>query len=383
MKIPPVRISLIAILLLIYSYSFSQELEIIQINIGQGNSTLILGPVENGNRISVLYDCGQTLASSSNKDGGSIIYDVLKDNGVRSLDYLVISHYDADHLGGLIFGTNKSHRSSFSLGPNNVPGDDGDDDGDGQSDWLDAKNEKFDFSEWGLDDDIKIGKIVDRGDQSPPSSATFRKFKIFTQAVSERISLVDLSDIEDFQIDLGGGASIKCLAGNGYVLGKGKVDAAESENERSITFLVEYGGFDYLIGGDLIGKRGTDSGPEDARSEYYVGKYISDNNINIDVLVANHHGANNTSEMGFLNLIKAEYAIVSTGENRYGHPHPDHMERLLGSGVKKIYQTNPGDPKWTLSAFVRNRQVISNDHIVLTTDGNIYSINGVEFTCDN
>ncbi|MEQ6166936.1 MBL fold metallo-hydrolase [Ekhidna sp. MALMAid0563] len=366
-----------------YICSFGQELEIIQINIGQGNSTLILGPEMNGSRTSVLYDCGQTLTSGSDKDGGQIIYDVLRDKGVSELDYLVISHYDADHLGGLIYGTHNSHRSSFSLGPNNVPGAQGDDDNDGQSDWLDNSKEKFDFSEWGLDDDIKINKIIDRGDEDPPGSATFRKFKIFSQAVDQRISIIDLDGVQDLSIDLGGGATIKCLAGNGYVLGKGKVDNAESENERSIAFLVEFGAFDYLIGGDLIGKRGTESGPEDARLEYYVGKYLSDNNVNIDVLAANHHGANNTSELSFLNLIKAEYAIISTDENSYGHPHPDHLERLLGSGVMKVYQTNKGNPNWPLSSYVENRQVIVNSHIVLTTDGVSYSINGDTYVCDN
>ena len=201
--------------------------------------------------------------------------------------------------------------------------------------------------------------------------------------MEERISVDDLEDIRNFRIDLGGGATIKCIAANGYVIGKGEVEDAESENERSIAFLVEYGAFDYLIAGDLIGKRGTSSGPEDARLEYYVGKYISDNQINIDVLVANHHGANNTSELTFLNLIKPEYAIISVGENSYGHPHPDHLERLLGSGVIKIYQTNKGNPEWRLSRFVENRQVITNDHITLITDGVSYSINGDIYVCDN
>ena len=157
--------------------AYAQNLEIIQINIGQGNSTLILGPEVNGSRISVLYDCGQTLTASSDKDGGRIIYDVLNSQGVKELDYLVISHYDADHLGGLIYGTHSSHRSSFSLGPNNVSGAIGDDDGDDQADWLDNDYQKFDFSEWGLHDDIRIKRIIDRGNADPPGQPLSRNLK--------------------------------------------------------------------------------------------------------------------------------------------------------------------------------------------------------------
>ncbi len=364
-------------------YSNCQNLEIIHINIGQGSSTLILGPEENGRRISVLFDCGQTLSRTSDKDGGLIIYNLLNEKGIKILDYLVISHYDADHLGGLIYGENLSHRTSFSLGPNNVPGELGDDDNDGQGDWLDKNYNQFDFSEWGLSDDIKITNIVDRGDESTPSSAAFGKYLTFTQAVSERVSIITLSDIEDFQINLGNEVRISCLAGNGIVIGEGQIYNASSENERSIALLVQYNKFDYLIGGDLIGKRGTESGPEDARLEYYVGKYIENQDINIDVLVANHHGANNTSELGFLNLIKAENAIISVGENTYGHPHPDHLERLIGSGVARIYQTNLGSPKWPVSQLVKNKQFISNNHITITTDGENYSINNDHYVCDN
>ncbi|MEO9967171.1 MAG: hypothetical protein ABJF11_15335 [Reichenbachiella sp.] len=363
-------------------FSEAQELEITHINIGQGSSTLIQGPDSSGQRISVLYDCGQTLTKGSPKDGGKIIYDVLSNKGISELDYLIISHYDADYLGGIVFGTNNSHRTSFALGPNNVPGNLGDDDGNGKKDWLDSNNEKFDFPEWGLGDDIKIKKIIDRGDKKPSNSKTFKKYKIFTEA-TKRVSLDSLDDIQDFVIDLGGGAKMTCLSANGFVLGKGKVDKAESENERSISFLIEFGAFDYLLGGDLIGKRGTAQGPEDARLEYYVGKYLTDKSINIDAFQVNHHAANNTSELGFLNLIKAEVAIASVGKNGYGHPHPDNLERLLSSGVKGVYQTNKGKPAWTLSDYVKSRQVITNDHVVLITNGVSYRINEDVYICDN
>lgn len=42
---------------------------------------------------SVIIDCGE-------EDDGAEILDYLSDNGIKSVDYLLISHFDQDHVGG-------------------------------------------------------------------------------------------------------------------------------------------------------------------------------------------------------------------------------------------------------------------------------------------
>ena len=102
-------------------------LEIVNLRVGQGDSTLILGPPDDsGNRTTVLFDAGDI--STGDFDGVNILRTVLWKRGIREIDYLIISHDDADHLGGIAFGG--FHGTSFLLGINNVPGDSGDDDGD-------------------------------------------------------------------------------------------------------------------------------------------------------------------------------------------------------------------------------------------------------------
>ena len=109
----------------------AQELKIVNIRVGQGDATLIQGPVDaQGDRINVLFDAG----NRSQRDGGFILRAVLRRHGVEKLDYLVISHDDADHLGGV--GTGPGTGTSFLLGGNQVPGQRGDDDNDGIEDWL-------------------------------------------------------------------------------------------------------------------------------------------------------------------------------------------------------------------------------------------------------
>ena len=79
----------------------AQDLRIIHINVGQGDATLILGPVDpgSGERVSVLIDAGD-ITNGGDPDGGSLVGAVLEDNGVTELDYFVLTHYDSDHLGG-------------------------------------------------------------------------------------------------------------------------------------------------------------------------------------------------------------------------------------------------------------------------------------------
>ena len=69
------------------------------IDVGQGDSSLII--TENNKKI--LIDGGGSTDSSSNYDvGEDTLTPYLLDRGVKKLDYVMISHFDADHCQGLI-----------------------------------------------------------------------------------------------------------------------------------------------------------------------------------------------------------------------------------------------------------------------------------------
>lgn len=53
-----------------------------------------------------------------------------------------------------------------------------------------------------------------------------------------------------------------------------------------------------------------------------------------EVLKAAHHGSKNSTGEEFLKIVKPQYAVISAGrENRYGHPHPETLERLKEAGA--------------------------------------------------
>src|SRR5215472_1549465 len=58
------------------------------VDIGHGNVTFIIAPSGE----TTLLDCGPTRAASR-------IYDFMQQNGIKKIDYLVITHFEDDHMG--------------------------------------------------------------------------------------------------------------------------------------------------------------------------------------------------------------------------------------------------------------------------------------------
>lgn len=99
------KITKILAIVLIITIIFSNyihipnNLKIHFIDIGQGDSSLIITP----NNKKVLIDGGGTMNSSGNYDiGKNTLVPYLLDRGIKKLDYIMISHFDADHCQGLI-----------------------------------------------------------------------------------------------------------------------------------------------------------------------------------------------------------------------------------------------------------------------------------------
>lgn len=347
-----------------------EHLEIVNLRVGQGDSTLILGPADStGNRVTVLFDAGDI--STSNFDGGNILRTVLWRRGITEIDYLILSHDDADHLGGVAFGG--FHGTSFLLGFNNVPGNIGDDDGDGVEDWLEDDDIFVpDPEEFGTGDDVNVRHFVDYGDAiMRDDSKAIKKYQAFANAMGTRITINDQATVDAFEIDLGGGAVMTAYAANGFVRGRGsRVSRVNTPNERSLSFLISHGDFDFLLSGDLIGRT---AGSENARVEEAVGHAIVANGRNVDVLHVNHHGANNASSSSFLDLIKPEIAIISAGNrNTHEHPSNDALERLVRAGVYRIIQTAWGTTGENIPLHVRDHHAIWQQDVIVRSDGKDY-----------
>ena len=94
-------------------------------------------------------------------------------------------------------------------------------------------------------------------------------------------------------------------------------------HDAMLVFELEYRGKKILFMGDA-----------EKNSEHAL---VSQNTVgDVDVLKAGHHGSKTSSQSYFLQHIKPEYAIVSSGKNKYGHPNPDALSRLAAAGASVL-----------------------------------------------
>lgn len=91
-------------------------------------------------------------------------------------------------------------------------------------------------------------------------------------------------------------------------------------NEQGLTALATAGDFDLLITGDMAGQT------EQLLAQTYL---LPD----VEVLVVSHHGSRYSSDESFLRAITPDNAVISVGDNRYGHPAEETLRRLQAVGA--------------------------------------------------
>ncbi len=66
--------------------------------------------------------------------------------------------------------------------------------------------------------------------------------------------------------------------------------------------------------------------------------------LDVDLLKAGHHGSKTSTSEEFLRATTPEAAVISAGRrNRYGHPHPEVLERLVRFGIRVHRTDQDGD----------------------------------------
>mgnify|MGYP000567989499 CR=1 FL=1 len=103
-----------------------------------------------------------------------------------------------------------------------------------------------------------------------------------------------------------------------------EVPCLEAGNEASVVLELKDGAFQMLLTGDLEG-RGEEQLVESGTLE------------SCPILKAGHHGSKNSGSEDFLQIVKPRLTLISAGiENRYGHPHAETLERLRGIGSEVL-----------------------------------------------
>jgi competence protein ComEC len=106
------------------------------------------------------------------------------------------------------------------------------------------------------------------------------------------------------------------------------------QNDGSIVLKLNYGRHGFLFTGDAL-----PSNENELMAAWQ--DYLKSN-----VLKVAHHGSRFSSQEDFLDMVDPELAVVQVGEgNRYGHPAPEVLERLLVRGIDLRRTDQDGDIK--------------------------------------
>lgn len=119
-------------------------------------------------------------------------------------------------------------------------------------------------------------------------------------------------------VDLGSGITAQFLAPIN--------DSYTDANNYSAVLKVTYGSTSFLLTGDA-----------ETQSENEM--MAAGANLQSTVLKVGHHGSNTSTSDGFLNAVKPKYAVISVGDNSYGHPTEGTLTKLSQHGIS-VYRTD-------------------------------------------
>jgi len=92
-------------------------------------------------------------------------------------------------------------------------------------------------------------------------------------------------------------------------------------NDTSVVIRGIVGDSSYLLTGDIS---------SDVENELIFGNL----DLDVDVLKVAHHGSKNSTAIAFLQAASPEKAIISVGENSYGHPTEEILNRLSNMNIE-------------------------------------------------
>jgi beta-lactamase superfamily II metal-dependent hydrolase len=248
------------------------QLTIVQVAVRQGDAAVIQGP------------CGELGLIDTNRFRGDEVLAVLDSLGTRTLEWTSVSHYDADHLGGLV-------------GVATAPG-------------------------------VSVERAYDRGGpRTEHNTDTYRNYFDWATSPATTRMPVDIGD--SFTLCSGDQTvTLSVVSAGTDGTAAGGVTVTE-ENDKGLCLKVTYVEFDFATCGDV---NGTDEG-----SRTDVETAVSPSFGEVDFAKINHHGSAFSSNATFVDTLSPEAAVVSTGANGFGHPDPAVLQRWLAHG--DVYQT--------------------------------------------
>lgn len=259
----------------------AKTLRVTFLDVGQGDAAVIEAP---SGRVVVIDGGGRpgTDEREGSDPGSRVVVPFLRRRGVSTVDLLVATHPDDDHVQGLVAVAARLH-----------------------------VREALDSGFQGAADDGKAA----------PAAARLRALLRARRIPVRRAK-------RGQTIDLGGGARLEVLGPPETFLSGSPSDA----NENSVVLRLVYGRARVLFTGDAGGAAESD-----------LLRALPPSALRADILKAGHHGSKHSTSDAFLAAVRPSAAVLSAGrDNLYNHPSPEALSRLARRGVRAFRTDRQG-----------------------------------------
>ncbi len=241
------------------------------LDVGQGDAILIDSPTGN----QVLVDGGPAAGGAVLRALGAALpfYD-------RSLDLVIATHPDADHIGGL---------------------------------------------------PVVLERYQVRGFMEPGIVSETQTSQALAQALAAK-KITTILARRGQVIDLGRGAKLQILFPDEE--SERRAEQKNDTNAASIVAVLRYGATSAMLTGDA----------PIAVEDYLINLDRNNRaELDADILKAGHHGSRTSTSDEWLSATTPSVAIISAGKNnRYGHPHQETLARLTAHQIKTLATAGEG-----------------------------------------
>lgn len=240
-------------------YTFQNQTEIHFISVGQGDA------------IGIKFDNGKTMLIDSGvveyeKTLGYYLDNILLGKD-KTIDYLLLTHIDADHSGNMLYILNNYTVKKFYR-----------------------------------------PKVLSKVENPLSINSSTRFDNIISTAIAQGIEL-------EFNV-----AGLSLTEGNTTLTWLSPLypDSVSESNDFSPAIRLDYNGHSAMFTGDIS---------DDVEGELMDA--YSEDMLDVDILKLAHHGSAYSNSYDFLSATSPEYACVSVGKNTYGHPANKALNRIL------------------------------------------------------
>lgn len=294
--------------------------------------------IENDMPRNILIDggIGNTYKSTTNVKGDFYrVIEKIREYG-QFIDLLVLTHFDDDHIGGILRWLNKDKEASklikkvwFNSGKEIAKRFESDESKDldieiieGVDDFHTSPAQGIKFEKYLRDNDLWDGTIIEQG--SKPNLFGL-KFKILSPNSEKLDKLLKLYETQmdyftsggeyDFQISLKDFIDEESQPGFKF-----KEDTSVA-NGSSIAFIMEYEDKSFLFL--------ADAHPSVVIEGLNKFGYNKDNPLNLELMKISHHGSMYNTNKELLKIIKTSNYLISSNATKHGLPNKRTIARII------------------------------------------------------